>query len=129
MAGNNEVCVIERASDNGLQATKVLDLQLMPNGVPLRVYFGGTERCLYLVRTEITWTAQGKRQGTMVRMLVGDGPRHGDRQWRTLGDMHWSFISRYLVIGTPLMIFEQGRDGGLKLVRTTPNVESIEYDW
>lgn len=116
----------------GLPDAKVFNLQLMQSGIPLRVSFKGDERPLYLVRTEITWLGSGpKTKHTMVRMLVGDGPKQGDDRWATLSDMKWRIVQQYLVYGTPLMIFKGSAEDvkSLKLVRTTSNVESVGYDW
>jgi len=120
------------ANAPGLPDAKVFNLQLMRSGIPLRVSFKGNERPLYLVRTEITWLgSRSMTRSTMVRMLVGDGPKQGDDRWATLGDMKWCITQQYLVYGTPLMIFKGSAEDikSLKLVRTTPNVESVDYDW
>lgn len=120
------------ATASGLSDAKVFNLQLMTSGLPLRVNFGGNERPLFLVRTEITWAGSGSMtKGTMVRMLVGDGPKHDDDCWATLGDMKWCIVPQFLVYGTPLMIFEGAAEDAtsLKMVRITPAVESVDYDW
>ncbi len=116
----------------GLPSAKVFDLRLMLIGVPLRVNFEAGERPLYLVRTEITWPGSGPMtKSTIVRMLVGEGPKRGDDHWAMLGDMKWCIVQQYLVYGTPLMIFKGSAEDikSLKLVRTTPNVECVGYDW